>query len=151
MEKDIRILPMLVMREVVVFPNMIMHLDVSRPASVKAVNAAVEGDRYIFLTAQRDPVTEEPDIKDICRIGCVAVIRQVISTPNEENIRIVVEGIYRCLDAFNRFFKFVKRTCIRFAAERILEICNRCIKCRNIACVVYLYVCIRAVYVKIAV
>ena len=95
MEKDIRILPMLVMREVVVFPNMIMHLDVSRPASVKAVNAAVEGDRYIFLTAQRDPVTEEPDIKDICRIGCVAVIRQVISTPNEENIRIVVEGIYR--------------------------------------------------------
>ena len=95
MEKDIRILPMLVMREVVVFPNMIMHLDVSRPASVKAVNAAVEGDRYIFLTAQRDPVTEEPDIKDICRIGCVAVIRQVISTPNEENIRIVVEGVYR--------------------------------------------------------
>ncbi len=95
MEKDIRILPMLVMREVVVFPNMIMHLDVSRPASVKAVNAAVEGDRYIFLTAQRDPVTEETDIKDICRIGCVAVIRQVISTPNEENIRIVVEGIYR--------------------------------------------------------
>ena len=95
MEKDIRILPMLVMREVVVFPNMIMHLDVSRPASVKAVNAAVEGDRYIFLTAQRDPVTEEPDIKDICCIGCVAVIRQVISTPNEENIRIVVEGIYR--------------------------------------------------------
>ncbi len=95
MEKDIRILPMLVMREVVVFPNMIMHLDVSRPASVKAVNAAVEGDRYIFLTAQRDPVLEEPDIKDICRIGCVAIIRQVISTPNEDNIRIVVEGIYR--------------------------------------------------------
>ncbi len=95
MEKDIRILPMLVMREVVVFPNMIMHLDVSRPASVKAVNAAVDGDRYIFLTAQRDSVAEEPDIKDICRIGCVAIIRQVISTPNEDNVRIVVEGLYR--------------------------------------------------------
>ncbi len=95
MNKDIRNLPMLVMRDVVVFPNIIMHLDISRPISVSAVNSAVESDRYIFLATQTDPVKELPPYDEICEIGCVAVIRQVISAPNEDTVRIVVEGIYR--------------------------------------------------------
>lgn len=95
MENDVKVLPMLIMREVVVFPNMIMHLDVSRSDSVKAIHAAVAGDRQIFLTAQRDLLSDEPALRDICRIGCVAVIKQVISDPNEDSIRIVVAGSYR--------------------------------------------------------
>lgn len=62
-------LPVLPLRGVVVFPYMLIHLDVGRPRSMEALEAAMVQDREIFLTAQIDPETEEPEEKDLYQIG----------------------------------------------------------------------------------
>ena len=75
MNSNAKWMPMLVMRGVVVFPNTVMHLDVSRAASLQAVSASVEQDRRIFLAAQKDIAVEEPEPHDVYRVGTVAVIK----------------------------------------------------------------------------
>lgn len=95
MNSNAKWMPMLVMRGVVVFPNTVMHLDVSRAASLQAVSASVEQDRRIFLVAQKDIAVEEPEPHDVYRVGTVAVIKQVVKVPNDDGIRVVVEGLYR--------------------------------------------------------
>lgn len=87
-------LPMLAVRGLVVFPNAVMHFDVSRERSETALKAALSDDKLIFLTAQRDNSVEEPEIKDLYQIGTVAEILQILKTP--DNItRVLVEGKYR--------------------------------------------------------
>ena len=95
MNSNAKWMPMLVMRGVVVFPNTVMHLDVSRAASLQAVSASVEQDRRIFLVAQKDIAVEEPEPHDVYRVGTVAVIKQVVKVPNDDGVRVVVEGLYR--------------------------------------------------------
>jgi len=86
------ILPCIATRDIVVFPNMTMHFDVARERSLNAVNAAMKGDRRIFLTAQKDVRVEEPYINDVYEYGVVAQIKQVAKS--SENVsRVYVEGI----------------------------------------------------------
>ena len=84
-------LPVLPLRGMVVFPYMLIHLDVGRPRSMEALEAAMVQERETFLTAQTDPEIEEPEEKDLYPVGTLAEIRQLIKLP-DGSIRVLVEG-----------------------------------------------------------
>lgn len=87
-------IPALAMRGLVVFPNVVMHFDVSREKSEAALKSAMEGDNLIFLTAQKDDNVEDPAVRDLYQVGVVAEIRQMLK--GADNItRVLVEGKYR--------------------------------------------------------
>lgn len=85
-------MPMVAMRGVVIFPKMVMHFDVAREASIHAVNAAYAADHQLFLVAQREIFTEEPNEKDLYEFGVIAEVRQVLKTPDGV-MRVLVEGV----------------------------------------------------------
>ena len=87
-------LPLIPLREVVVFPYMEYPLIIARDASIKALEHGVNNDRLLFLTAQRNPDIEQPVKEDVHRTGIVARILQVVKLPNGL-IRVLVEGIVR--------------------------------------------------------
>ena len=87
-------LPVLPLRDVVVFPFMVTPLLVGRPASVAAVEAAMEGDKLLCVAAQREADTEEPAREDLFEVGTVIKVLQVIRTPDEA-LKILVEGLAR--------------------------------------------------------
>lgn len=87
-------LPLLPLRGMVVFPFMIVHLDVGRDRSVAALDEAMVHNRKIFLTAQKNDETENPTLDDLYEVGTIAEIRQLIKIP-DGNIRVLVEGISR--------------------------------------------------------
>ena len=87
-------LPLIPLREVVVFPYMEYPLIIARDASIKALEQGVNNDRLLFLTAQRNPDVENPAKEDVHRTGIVARILQVVKLPNGL-IRVLVEGIVR--------------------------------------------------------
>ncbi len=89
-----RILPLIAMRGLVVFPYMMVHFDIGREKSVKALEAAMAGDQMIFLVAQRDTEIEEPDRQDMYDIGTVTKIKQVLRLPGD-SIRVLAEGVNR--------------------------------------------------------
>ena len=85
-------LPVLPLRDVVVFPYMIFPVLVGRESSLRAVNEALEREKYIFLAAQRNSVTEEPGENDIYHDGTIAKIIQILKLPNGL-MKILVDGI----------------------------------------------------------
>jgi ATP-dependent Lon protease len=85
-------LPVLPLRDVVVFPYMIFPVLVGRESSLRAVNEALEREKYIFLAAQRNSVTEEPGESDIYHDGTIAKIIQILKLPNGL-MKILVDGI----------------------------------------------------------
>ena len=87
-------IPTVPLRGTVAFPHMIMHFDVAREMSVKAVEEALHGDRRLFLVAQRDVFDENPEEKDLFSIGVVAEVKQTLKT-QDDTVRILVEGLYR--------------------------------------------------------
>ncbi len=87
-------LPLIPLREVVVFPYMEYPLIIARDASIKALEHGVNNDRLLFLTAQRNPDIETPVKEEVHRTGIVARILQVVKLPNGL-IRVLVEGIVR--------------------------------------------------------
>lgn len=87
-------MPMLPLRGVVVYPHMVMHLDVGRDLSLKSVDMAMEEDRRIFLSSQVDPQVGEPEAEDIYDIGVVAEVKQLLRLPGT-TVRILVEGLTR--------------------------------------------------------
>ncbi len=87
-------LPLLPLRDVVVFPFMVTPLLVGRPRSVAALEAAVDRDKYLCVAAQKDPETEEPGPDDLYRVGTVIKVLQIIRTP-DETLKILVEGVAR--------------------------------------------------------
>jgi ATP-dependent Lon protease len=92
-------LPLLPLRDVVVFPYMVTPLLVGRAASVAAVEAAMERDKRLCVVAQREPDTEEPGGDDLFGVGTVIRVLQIIRTP-DETLKILVEGATRVrLDA----------------------------------------------------
>lgn len=108
-------LPVLPLRGVVVFPYMLIHLDVGRPRSMEALEAAMVQDREIFLTAQLDPETEEPEEKDLYPVGTLAEIRQLIKLP-DGSVRVLVEGKKRArkqaFTALERYDEVEAEICI---------------------------------------
>jgi ATP-dependent Lon protease len=85
-------LPVLALRDVVVFPYMIYPVLLGRESSLKAATVAIERDKLVFLTAQRNPAIEEPTIDDIYREGTVAKIIQIMKLPNGL-MKILVSGV----------------------------------------------------------
>lgn len=87
-------MPVLALRGMMVFPHMVLHFDVGRPKSVSALQEAMMVDQKIFLVAQKDTDTIDPKLEDLCHIGTVATVKQVMNLPGE-NLRVLVEGEYR--------------------------------------------------------
>ena len=94
MKQPISILPALALRGTTILPDMIVHFDVSRERSMKAIEAAMLQDEKIFLVTQKDPEIETPEIKDLYKVGTVAYIKQVVKLPHDL-LRVLVEGLKR--------------------------------------------------------
>lgn len=89
--KPFSCLPVLPLRGLCVFPDVLTHFDVARRKSIRAVEEALHEDQSIFLVAQRDIEVDEPKKSDLYEVGTIAVIKQVLRLPGE-NMRILVEG-----------------------------------------------------------
>src|SRR5512143_2077902 len=87
-------LPLLPLRDVVVFPHMVIPLFVGRPKSIKALEAAMEAGKSIMLVAQKNAAKDEPTAEDIYEIGCVANILQMLKLP-DGTVKVLVEGAQR--------------------------------------------------------
>ncbi|HJV50150.1 MAG TPA: endopeptidase La [Noviherbaspirillum sp.] len=87
-------LPLLPLRDVVVFPHMVIPLFVGRPKSIKALEAAMEQGKSIMLAAQKAAAKDEPSAADIYKIGCVANILQMLKLP-DGTVKVLVEGAQR--------------------------------------------------------
>jgi len=94
MKELVKNLPTVALRGMTILPSMIVHFDISRDKSVRAVEQAMLANQQLLVITQRDPNVSEPELKDLYRIGTLAVIKQVIKLP--KNIfRVLVEGIER--------------------------------------------------------
>ena len=91
-------LPLLPLRDVVVFPHMVIPLFVGRPKSIKALEMAMEADRRIMLVAQKAAAKDEPSVSDMFDVGCVSTILQMLKLP-DGTVKVLVEGQQRALVA----------------------------------------------------
>ena len=87
-------LPMLPLRDVVVFPHMVIPLFVGRPKSIKALEAAMDADRKIMLVAQKTAAKDDPSVNDMFSVGCVSTILQMLKLP-DGTVKVLVEGLQR--------------------------------------------------------
>ncbi|MCG9966985.1 endopeptidase La [Pelotomaculum terephthalicicum JT] len=94
MHSEIKTLPLLPLRGILVFPYMVIHLDVGREKSVVAIEEAMIQDRVIFLATQKEAQTDDPGQDDIFAIGTVAEVKQLLKLPGG-TIRVLVEGLAR--------------------------------------------------------
>ena len=87
-------LPLLPLRDVVVFPHMVIPLFVGRPKSIKALEAAMDAGRQIMLVAQKAAGKDEPRAEDLFSVGCVSSILQMLKLP-DGTVKVLVEGVQR--------------------------------------------------------
>ncbi len=87
-------MPLLPLRDVVVFPHMVIPLFVGRPKSIKALENAMEAGKSILLVAQKSAAKDEPGAEDLYDIGCIANILQMLKLP-DGTIKVLVEGVQR--------------------------------------------------------
>jgi len=92
-------LPLLPLRDVVVFPHMVIPLFVGRPKSIKALEAAMEAERRIMLVAQKAAAKDEPSVSDMFEVGCVSTILQMLKLP-DGTVKVLVEGQQRARNAY---------------------------------------------------
>ncbi len=83
------------MRGMVAFPKMVMHFDIARKKSIKAIDYAIKNGGKIFLVAQKDSLVDDPKKSDLYKIGIVAEIRQILKMPDNKVIKLLVEGMYK--------------------------------------------------------
>lgn len=95
-EAEFKRLPVLPLRGLTAFPNMIIHFDVGRLMSIRALEASMKSGQMIFLTAQRELKTDVPSPGDLYQIGTICMVRQILRLPGD-NIRVLVEGRTRAL------------------------------------------------------
>lgn len=94
-EKTLNIMPVLPVRGLVLYPNMVLHFEVSRKMSKEAVEAAMNGDRAIFIVSQKNIADNEPKADDLSEVGTIACVKQMVKLPNTDLVRVVVEGCVR--------------------------------------------------------
>ncbi|GGP13606.1 endopeptidase La [Oceanobacillus neutriphilus] len=87
-------MPLLPLRGLIVFPSMVLHLDVGRDKSIASLEQAMLADQYIFLASQKKMNSDDPNSADIYNVGTVAKIKQITKLPNGTQ-RVLVEGFYR--------------------------------------------------------
>ena len=112
--ENTKILPALALRGLVCFPGVMLHFDVGRKKSIKALNAAMEKGQRIFLVSQKNVYDEEPSDDEIYDIGCVARICQVLRM-SDDSVKVLVEGLYRAkmveLDSSGSFLTAKVKKC----------------------------------------
>ncbi len=93
-EKNKHTIPLLPLRGLLVYPTMVMHLDVGRDRSVQALEQAMMEDHLIFLSTQKDMTVDQPEQEDLYSIGTLTKVKQMLKLPNG-TIRVLVEGLER--------------------------------------------------------
>lgn len=88
------IMPILPLRDVVVFPHMVIPLFVGRNKSIRCLESAMEMDKQVFLVTQKNPSQDDPDIEDLYEIGTIANILQLLQLP-DGTVKVLVEGVER--------------------------------------------------------
>lgn len=117
MINPIQVLPAIALRGTAILPGMIVHFDVSRERSVKAIEAAMLNDQKIFLVTQKDPEVETPEISDLYHVGTIAYIKQVVKLP-KNLLRVLVEGTERAeLLSFSQEAPFLESEVSVLSAE----------------------------------
>ncbi len=117
--KVLRQIPLLPLRGILVFPYMVIHLDVGREKSIKAIEEAMVQERAIFLATQKDAVTEDPTEDDLYSVGTVAEIKQLLKLPGG-TIRVLVEGITRAkIDKFVSQDQYMKVLVLEYEEEKL--------------------------------
>ena len=102
------VLPSIALRGTTILPGMIVHFDVSRERSIKAIEAAMLHDQKILLVTQKDPEVETPDSSGVYQVGTIAYIKQVVKLP-QNLLRVLVEGTGRgLLVKFEQEFPFLR-------------------------------------------
>ena len=91
MEIQKKVMPAVALRGLTVLPRMIIHFDVSRGKSIEAIEKAMAGSGELFLVSQISPDTEDPDFEQLCKVGTIVQIKQIIKLPNRI-LRVLVEG-----------------------------------------------------------
>ena len=110
------VLPLLPVRDIVIFPYMTLPLFVGREGSVAAVEEALARDRHIFLATQKDPSVEEPKVEDLYRTGTVAMIMRMLKLP-DGRLKILIQGVLK-----GKILEFMEsRPAVRVRIERIVE------------------------------
>ena len=95
LERNDRVeIPVLALRDVVVYPHMVIPLFVGREKSIKCLEAAMDKDKQIFLVAQKDATVDEPEKDDIYRVGTIATVLQLLKLP-DGTVKVLVEGTQR--------------------------------------------------------
>ena len=95
LKREIFALPVLSLRDVIVYPHMVIPLFVGRKASIVALERAMESDKRIVLVAQKDPSVDNPKENDIYKVGTVATVLQMLKLP-DGTLKVLVEGQNRC-------------------------------------------------------
>ncbi|WP_440322961.1 endopeptidase La [Laedolimicola sp.] len=114
-------LPVVALRGMTILPDMVIHFDVSRERSVKAIEEAMLRDQRVFLVTQKDVQVENPGPDDLYRIGTIASVKQVIKMP-QKILRVLAEGLERGeLSHFSEEGDYLEAEIIRFEKDRELE------------------------------
>ncbi|HEY6097622.1 MAG TPA: LON peptidase substrate-binding domain-containing protein, partial [Candidatus Deferrimicrobium sp.] len=110
------VLPLLPVRDIVIFPYMTLPLFVGREGSVAAVDEALARDRYIFLATQKDPAVEDPKEGDLYRTGTVAMIMRMLKLP-DGRLKILIQGVVKA-----KIAEFIEaKPAVRVRIDRIVE------------------------------
>ena len=88
-------MPTVALRGLVIFPGIRFHFDIARNKSTAAIEASMELEQKVFLVAQKDPAVEHPTPEDLYTMGVIANIKQIIKSPKNDQLRVVVEGAVR--------------------------------------------------------
>ena len=92
--EDASVMPVIALRGLTVFPNVLIHFDVAREISIKALEEAMSSGSPVFLVGQKDISEERPEEKDLYTVGTISNVRQILRTPGD-NVRVMVEGVSR--------------------------------------------------------
>ncbi|MGH7890467.1 MAG: LON peptidase substrate-binding domain-containing protein, partial [Thermodesulfobacteriota bacterium] len=115
-KQEIAVIPLLPLRDVVIFPHMVAPLFVGREKSIRALEEAMKKDKEILLSAQKDAKTNDPNEEDIYKIGTVGTIVQMLRLP-DGTVKVLVEGKRRA-----RILRYIPNPSFFLVeAERIAE------------------------------
>ena len=120
-EANMSVLPLLPLRDVVVYPHMVVPLFVGREKSMLALESAMEADKQIVLVAQKDPSEDDPGVDDVYQVGTLATILQMLKLP-DGTLKVLVEGLGRVsiLNAFQED-DFIKASAQELSSNDLLE------------------------------
>lgn len=123
MEKDwttqqVETMPVIALRGLTIFPNVLIHFDVAREISIKALEEAMTAGSPVFLVGQKDLAVEKPEAKDLYTVGTVSKVRQILRMPGD-NVRVMVEGLCRgSLDELKRTSPYLEAVVRTIPAEK---------------------------------